>query len=648
MTLRCFLFSSDEGTAAILRQILSNLGIEGEFCTNAVIAAEKITNQPFQIVVIDWDQQPEAGLLLNTAQERKAAERPLTLAIVSNDADAPRALHAGANSLLRKPIVAHQAKDTLTTARHLLASKQGSAPAITPVIQVATQVPAFDVTADQNSTTLRAGDFLQTPTITPGENFETEASVPQLPDEFAVQAVRPVRDLEPMAAAVVELEDVADPASKPGGTRGLEWYLKHKVAVGTSPNSGAAAATAPIPSASNSAPEKPELLGYDQTRSDSTPVVPAENSKTENLSLKPPLKSESSAREQRKEAELFAYIQGEKHCSSDRTPSSSLQFAKRALVPALVLAAIAIVAAPQAPWHSWLQGSWRSANHALHVWLNPQPVTPTQGPMTHETFTRAGDEYKLPVAEQIPDATTDPSQIEVVPVTDPTVKKTNPEGGNVMDPSAIPINGSTPTTDTPPQNPATANLNTQVGSVTADPFRPPSQTPAQSTVSVVEAQVASHMDSPPATTSPIPASAKPVPALPTQPRVVTPAGVIPPSLRSQLAPANAAVVSNKPMDAAAPAIEPVEVVENAERALIADSPAPVYPNNAKGQQAMVVLQVFIARDGTVQDAKFMQGSLLFARNAIDAVKLWKFKPYLLNGRPVSVQTQLTLRFRPAQ
>src|SRR5581483_6268131 len=100
-------------------------------------------------------------------------------------------------------------------------------------------------------------------------------------------------------------------------------------------------------------------------------------------------------------------------------------------------------------------------------------------------------------------------------------------------------------------------------------------------------------------------------------------------LRSQLAPANAAVVSNRPMDAAAQAIEPVEVVENTERALIADSPAPVYPNNAKGQQGMVVLQVFIARDGTVQDAKFMQGSLLFARNAIDAVKQWKFRPYTL-------------------
>jgi TonB family protein len=59
-----------------------------------------------------------------------------------------------------------------------------------------------------------------------------------------------------------------------------------------------------------------------------------------------------------------------------------------------------------------------------------------------------------------------------------------------------------------------------------------------------------------------------------------------------------------------------------------------------------VLGVLIGRDGTVEDAKFLQGSLAFARAAIDGVKQWSFKPYLLNGRAVSVQTKLTLNFQP--
>ena len=50
-------------------------------------------------------------------QVRGAGERPLTLAIVGNDASVPQALQAGANSILRKPIQAAQARETLTTAK---------------------------------------------------------------------------------------------------------------------------------------------------------------------------------------------------------------------------------------------------------------------------------------------------------------------------------------------------------------------------------------------------------------------------------------------------------------------------------------------------------------------------------------------------
>jgi len=105
---------------------------------------------------------------------------------------------------------------------------------------------------------------------------------------------------------------------------------------------------------------------------------------------------------------------------------------------------------------------------------------------------------------------------------------------------------------------------------------------------------------------------------------------------------------NKPVEAALPSIEPVVVPEGTERGLLADQPPIAYPANAKAQQGTVVLQVLIGRDGTVQDAKFMQGSLAFARAAIDGVKQWKFKPYTLNGRPVSVQTQMTMTFKPGQ
>src|ERR1700722_4206565 len=127
MVLRCLLLTSDVVTASPVLQVLADLSVEGEHCADAVATVEKATHQNFHIVIIDWDQQPEAGLLLTAAPQRKAAERPLTLAIVSNDASVPQALQAGANSILRKPILLTQVKDTLTTACDLLRSKQESA-----------------------------------------------------------------------------------------------------------------------------------------------------------------------------------------------------------------------------------------------------------------------------------------------------------------------------------------------------------------------------------------------------------------------------------------------------------------------------------------------------------------------------------------
>lgn len=96
------------------------------------------------------------------------------------------------------------------------------------------------------------------------------------------------------------------------------------------------------------------------------------------------------------------------------------------------------------------------------------------------------------------------------------------------------------------------------------------------------------------------------------------------------------------------AIEPVNLPESAALELLTQPVEPQYPATAKatGQRGSVVLQVVVGRNGAVQDVKFLQGSLMFARAAIDAVRQWHFKPYSLNGRAVSVQTMITLNFKP--
>lgn len=124
MPLRCLVFSSHEEMIQPIWQVLADLGVEGEYCASAVDAVERVTTQMFQIVVTDWDDQPEAAFLLKTAKDLKAAHRPLTLAIVGDDARLPEALKAGANSVLVKPIRAEQVRETMSTACELLRAKQ--------------------------------------------------------------------------------------------------------------------------------------------------------------------------------------------------------------------------------------------------------------------------------------------------------------------------------------------------------------------------------------------------------------------------------------------------------------------------------------------------------------------------------------------
>ena len=656
MALRCLLFSSDAGTATPVLQVLAGLDVEGEHCSDAVATVEKVTHQNFQLVIIDWDQQPEAGLLLTAARERKASERPLTLAIVSDDASVPQALQAGANSILRKPIMLNQVKDTLTTARDLLRSKQESA-------ANAAQAAAAGASSGSVSTiphsiepskekALRAGEFLHSAGTAPGGQFETDSDVHESLAPTSVEPVDPLRDLEPMAASVsasvAETSPVSTPPPLPlspsNEPRGLEWYLKTRAGSSLPPNAERAS---PPP-----APGKPELVGFDQPYS----PAPAATSSNEAPRSAPEVKPnqpdiqeqrQEQKREQKKEAELFAYIEGG---SSEADEKSRPRFRhKGAIIGALVLASCAIAIAPQAPWHPNLRTFWTHQRQSLRGWLNPQPVTPTQAPVAHENFGRAGDEYKLPVAETIPDATTDPSQIQVLPVVDPTIKKPNSLGGNAIQPWGDPT-VETPSDQEPPSG-------TQAPESQAPPSIPestqPSTAPAESSPSPAPTAVAPGVSAPqhsdPFTAAPPPVVSTPRPAPPRnqeQPPASPPASV-PSRLKSPMASMTPDAGGNKSPESAMQSIEPVSVPEFNERALLLEQPEIAYPANPKAQPGTVVLQVLIGRDGTVQDAKFMQGSLAFARSAIDGVKIWKFKPYVMNGRPVSVQTLLTISFKPA-
>jgi protein TonB len=57
-----------------------------------------------------------------------------------------------------------------------------------------------------------------------------------------------------------------------------------------------------------------------------------------------------------------------------------------------------------------------------------------------------------------------------------------------------------------------------------------------------------------------------------------------------------------------------------------------------------VLLAVIDKDGSIRDVQVKSGPPLLAQAAIEAVKAWRYKPYMLNGQPVEVDTQITINF----
>jgi len=74
--------------------------------------------------------------------------------------------------------------------------------------------------------------------------------------------------------------------------------------------------------------------------------------------------------------------------------------------------------------------------------------------------------------------------------------------------------------------------------------------------------------------------------------------------------------------------------------------APQYPPEAGRArvEGTVVLMAAIGKDGSVQDVRVESGLPILAQAAVDAVKQWRYRPYLLNGEPVEVDSRITINF----
>ena len=73
---------------------------------------------------------------------------------------------------------------------------------------------------------------------------------------------------------------------------------------------------------------------------------------------------------------------------------------------------------------------------------------------------------------------------------------------------------------------------------------------------------------------------------------------------------------------------------------------PVYPPLAKAAKisGTVVLEATISKTGIISDLRVISGPALLQQASLDAVKTWRYRPYLLNGVPMETKTAINVVF----
>lgn len=104
--------------------------------------------------------------------------------------------------------------------------------------------------------------------------------------------------------------------------------------------------------------------------------------------------------------------------------------------------------------------------------------------------------------------------------------------------------------------------------------------------------------------------------------------------------------ASQPRVVSAPPKGPQRISGGVADGMVIDRVMPVYPPIARaaGVQGTVVLEATITTSGAIKNLRVVSGSPMLQQAAIDAVSRWRYRPYLLSGQPVEVETTVSVVF----
>ncbi len=620
MALQSLLLCPEEKTARVLSRVLSELEIAMEQCTEPFDAVKKLMRQRYDAVIVDWENEANATLVLKNARMSPANKTSLAVAIVEGQTSVRNAFRAGANFVLYKPISLEQAKTSLRAARALM------------------QRGAEAAAKGQGGEAAESG-----PTLVPPQGF---------PSSGGSQSPQPSR-LAPVTPIFSPSHPVSTPTMSASDT---SW--------------GAGTAAAPAKESQSPLEDLRSLAGnvidkFQGTVDSSakpTTVVDARFADTKTVKTFPGTKKSDE------DGEFYKF-------DLDADPSTSTQSKATTKAPDVRVPAKPQVEVQRVPSPPTVEKSKGTEPELASI---AEPL----GKRGISTFDEVRNRVAAHSRPSVPSAFDTPAQEESsggfpkpvvigiasvivvvlvvfaimhfrsAPSSHPVAKQEQSAPAPQQEAPAVAVSAPAPTPVTvepvPQLPPAKSEFKSgkevlpkpSAGKAAQQPSLPAQQAdvkPAPTDDNATDSE-------PEVTVKKLAPISKPKP----QPEV---AEAAPPSLDALGTAGTDEVGGIVGTPVAVPKLiapDRVRVSQGVSQGLLLQMVKPQYPATARAMhlQGAVLLDALIAKDGSVKNLKIAKGHPVLAKAAVDAVKQWHYKPYMLNGQPVEVETQITVNFLP--
>ena len=583
MSFQALLFCQDEKTTRTVTQVLSELDFQVEACSETFAAVKKLTSQAFEAIVVDCQNEENAGLLLKTARNSASNQASLMVAVVEGQAGVAAAFRIGANLVLTKPIAIEQARGTLRVARGLLRKNTAPAATPTPAKQVAA-APAVEAPAASASAPAR----IAAPPLAP-----TAAKQP-LPSPLSparpIPSVIPPVTTQPAASAVsapfgkLETEKEQQPAPDAASAALMEAldYSSKMESPELVPFADVATVVEPQPVKPVGLPVRGSLGNLGSFGAATAPAKEFHKPFETASELTTPFETVvPAAVEPAKIQAVLASAPIEPTATDDEFVLSAAQAPRSNKTPLIAIALLLVVAAVAYFAYSQFKGHAAAPAATAPVTQNFPPTFDDPATSGHQTQPATIETTAAPAAPAAPVETADrfarPAQ------------------------TIAPDRVSTPAAAKPAQR---------------LPFQVKTQSQRLDTSAV-------HQE-----------------AAPEAPSITGISGASGTQALGAIAmPANKAL--------AAVSLQPQRVSQGVTDGDLIKRVQPVYPTQAVQMhlEGTVVLLATIGKDGSIRNIKTVSGSPTLARAASDAVRQWRYHPSTLNGEPVEVERQISIAFK---